>query len=238
MLAQGLTPQEQVAIIGLSERCFELFPKVIGQFNGWTPFQVDNEEEQVMRKRATRAIVEAVCVMKERGISLLGQEDSGILANDEFFTWCHFLFHSASRDAHEASYNEHMRLLMLTETLINSKQYWWHCFVESQKHLQRWSYHSNELLRHSALANAEENNVIPVDADDFQQTQIVTHHQDNTFETQEGISFSPVVNELSAEEEKQEEEGRFSIGFIFSPTWQTINNSPVGSIPVRSPVFF
>lgn len=104
---------------------------------------------------------------------------------------------------------------MLTETLINSKQYWWHCFVESQKHLQRWSYHSNELLRHSALANAEENNVIPVDADDFQQTQIVTHHQDNTFETQEGISFSPVVNELSAEEEKQEEEGRFSIGFIF-----------------------
>ncbi len=52
-----------------------------------------------MRKRATQAIVEAVCVMKERGISLLGQEDSGVLANDEFLPGVIFCFiaHRAMR---------------------------------------------------------------------------------------------------------------------------------------------
>ena len=106
--------------------------------------------------------------------------------------------------------------------------------------MQRWSYHSNKLLWRSASVNSEENNVVILGgADDFQQTQIVTHHQDNTIETQEGISFSSVANELSAEEEKQKEDGRFSIDWVyFSPTWQITNNSSVESIPVGSPVLF
>ncbi len=83
-----------------------------------------------MRKRAAQTIVDAMCVKKENGI-LLGQEyPEGISANDKFFTSCHFLFHKASRDVHEVSYNKHMRLLLLSETLINSKQYLLHFFVE------------------------------------------------------------------------------------------------------------